>query len=85
MNDVPLYCTPQQISQNSDKSLNIRPRRIMRQSAVSEATGYSRSSLYNMMKAGTFPKAHRIGPRAIGWDSQEVQAWIDERLNGSDA
>ncbi|WP_084324536.1 AlpA family phage regulatory protein [Marinospirillum insulare] len=45
-------------------------------------TGYSRASIYNFMAEGTFPKSKKLGRRAVGWNSQEVQAWIDDRLNG---
>lgn len=60
------------------------PRRILRLPEVIHLTGYSRSSIYNFIKEGAFPKAKKLGPRAraVGWDSHEIQAWIDERLNG---
>jgi prophage regulatory protein len=32
------------------------------------------------MKEGKFPKALRLGIRAVGWDSAEIDAWITERL-----
>jgi prophage regulatory protein len=32
------------------------------------------------MKKGEFPKALRLGIRAVGWDSIEVDQWIAERL-----
>lgn len=56
------------------------PRYIMRLPEVIQATGYKRASIYNFMKDGTFPQARRIGPRAVGWDSLEVQAWIRSKL-----
>lgn len=59
-----------------------QPRRIMRMPEVTSITGYSRASIYNFMAEGSFPKSKKLGPRAVGWDSHEIQAWIDERLNG---
>lgn len=59
-----------------------QPRRIMRLPEVMHLSGYSRSSIYNSMAEGSFPQAKKLGPRAVGWDSHEIQAWIDERLNG---
>jgi len=61
---------------------NTITRRIMRLPEVILMTGYKRSSIYQFMKDGKFPKCHRIGPRAIGFDSLQVQAWIDEKLGG---
>lgn len=69
-------------SRNNTTDFKSLDRHIMRQRAVSDATGYGRSSIYKMMKEGRFPQARRLGPRAIGWDSQEIQAWIDSRLDG---
>lgn len=60
-------------------------RRVMRLPEVIATTGYGRASIYAFMRDGTFPKCRRIGPRAVGWDSIEIQAWIDARLSGSAA
>ena len=35
----------------------------------------------SLMKEGKFPKALRLGVRAVGWDSAEVEQWIADRLN----
>lgn len=32
------------------------------------------------MKAGQFPKAIKLGVRAVGWDSTEIDQWITDRL-----
>lgn len=58
-------------------------RRIMRLPEVKAATGFGRSKIYELMKEGRFPKARHIaGAYAVGWDSLEVEAWIDEQLGG---
>lgn len=61
---------------------NKKPRDIWRLPTVVAKTGYGRSSIYAFMENGTFPKCHRIGPRAVGWSSEEVQDWIDSKLGG---
>ena len=60
-------------------------RRIMRLPEVIATTGYGRASIYQFMKDGTFPKCRRLGPRAVGWDSTEIEAWVNARLSGSAA
>jgi len=55
-------------------------RRILRRSEVEAKTGFKRSHIYNLMKEDKFPKAIRLGIRAIGWDSTEIEQWIAERL-----
>ncbi len=59
-----------------------QPRHIMRLPAVMQATGFGRAHIYNLMAEGRFPKAVKIGPRAVGWNSEQVQTWIDARLDG---
>lgn len=54
----------------------------MRLPEVITATGYKRSSIYLFMDRGEFPKCHRIGPRAVGWDSQEIESWVNAKLGG---
>ena len=38
-------------------------------------------ALYNLMKAGQFPQCRRIGTRAVGWDSLEIEQWVQDRLS----
>jgi prophage regulatory protein len=55
--------------------------RILRRDEVEAKTGFKRAHIYNLMKAGKFPKALRLGIRAVGWDSLEIEQWIAERRN----
>ena len=50
---------------------------IMRRPEVLAATGLCYTSIYNMMKKGTFPKCKPLGGKAVGWIKSEVAAWID--------
>ena len=58
------------------------PRRIMRLPEVKAAAGLCSAHIYNLMKDGQFPKARKIGARAVGWDSLEVEAWVAAKLDG---
>jgi prophage regulatory protein len=49
---------------------------IKRRPEVEAKTGLSRSTIYEKMKNGTFPKPVKLGPRAVGWLETEVDAWI---------
>ena len=55
-------------------------RRILRRPEVERRIGFGRSQIYKMILEGRFPKAKRLGIRAVGWDSAEVDRWIAERL-----
>jgi len=54
--------------------------RILRRTEVEAKTGFKRAHIYNLMKRGQFPQALRLGVRAVGWDSVEIDEWIVERL-----
>lgn len=55
-------------------------RRILRRAEVESKTGFKRAHLYGLMKAGKFPQSIRLGVRAVGWDSLEIEQWIAQRL-----
>lgn len=63
-------------------AVTTQPRRIMRLPQVQAATGFGRAWIYELMSEGKFPKARKIGARAVGWDSQEVEQWVADRLEG---
>ena len=54
--------------------------RILRLPQVVEKTGFKRSHIYNLMRAGQFPRSLPLGEREVGWDSVEVDAWVAARL-----
>jgi len=57
-------------------------RRILRLPEVISTVGFRRAHIYNLMAEGKFPKPKRIGARAVGWDSKEIEAWIAAQLEG---
>ncbi|MDD1152698.1 AlpA family transcriptional regulator [Pseudomonas sp. TNT2022 ID357] len=65
------------LSQNTVPSAE---NRILRRPEVEARTGFKRAHIYSLMKQGKFPKALRLGVRAVGWDSNEINQWIAERL-----
>lgn len=55
---------------------------ILRLPAVLRARGRSRSSHYADIERGLFTRPARIGDRATGWPSYEVEALVRARLAG---
>ena len=53
---------------------------IWRLATVLDVTGQTRSTLYRLISAGSFPKPVKIGPRACGWPSDEVEEWIRRKI-----
>jgi len=54
--------------------------KICRLPQVEEMTGRKRSAIYREISEGRFPKPIKLGPRAVGWLSDEVQSWIKQRI-----
>ncbi len=46
-------------------------------------TGKSRSSIYQGVKDGTFPKPIKLGPRAVGWIEAEIEAHNQSCIDAS--
>ncbi|MDP7156620.1 MAG: AlpA family transcriptional regulator [SAR324 cluster bacterium] len=59
-------------------------KRLIRLPEVESLTGYRRSRIYDFVKQGTFPQPLKIGPRATAWVEDEVQGWIDARIEQRD-
>lgn len=58
---------------------------LLRLPAVMERTGYSRSTLYLLIQRGEFPSPIALGARAVAWPSEDIDAWIQERIQHSRA
>ncbi len=53
--------------------------KMLRKSAVEDATGYKIWSIYKFVREGSFPAPYKLGKRAVAWKESEVQEWIDAR------
>ena len=56
------------------------PRRFLRLHQVEELTGFKRSHIYNLIKAGKFPAQIKLGARAVAWDSVSIDMWQNKML-----
>ena len=56
---------------------------ILRLPLVKGRTGLSRSSIYERMAKGTFPKPISLGARAVGWLEAEVEEWLRQLIEAS--
>ncbi|MEN8260866.1 MAG: AlpA family transcriptional regulator [Pseudomonadota bacterium] len=48
---------------------------FLRRRQVEARTGLSRSTIYERIKAGTFPSPVSLGAKAVGWIESEIDAW----------
>ena len=59
--------------------------RILRGAEVDRLIGLSKSSRYELEKAGKFPRRRRLSDRASGYLESEIDAWIQSRPVADDA
>lgn len=53
---------------------------VLRRAEVERVTGLPRSTIYDKIKSGTFPKPIPLGARAVGWLETEIVAWQRARV-----
>lgn len=53
---------------------------LLRLPVVVARTGYSRSTLYALIQDKRFPAPVSLGRRAVAWVSDDVDAWIADRI-----
>jgi prophage regulatory protein len=46
---------------------------------VKTVTGLSKSSLYALIRANSFPAPVQLGPRTVAWVRAEIKQWAAER------
>ena len=56
--------------------------RLLRQPSVSDRTGLKRASVFAHAASGLLTKPVKIGPRASGWPSHEIDAILGARIAG---
>ena len=69
-------------------------KRFIRLPEVLSRTGYGRTSIYRKMEDGSFPRSVKLGgppidpnvfdSRAIAWIEDEVDQWIESRIEERD-
>jgi len=60
------------------------PKVFLRRPVVEARTGLARSSIYDLIAAGAFPKPVPLGRRSVGWIEAEVTAWQKRRISERD-
>ena len=56
--------------------------RLIRLPEVMQLTGIGKTTVYEHMKNGTFPKSYRVCTRLSAWRLSEIRTWINERVCG---
>lgn len=67
--------------QNDTTIEKVAPGRLIRLPEVMSRVGLKRSSIYQRMSEGRFPKSRSLGPKCAVWVEAEVDAWINDITN----
>ena len=59
--------------------------RLIRLPDVEGATGCKKSTIYELMKAGRFPKPVRLSARHVAWPESAVLQWVQDRIAAAGA
>lgn len=59
--------------------------KLLRLSDVRDRVPYSRSTIYQLITQGKFPKPISIGARAVAWLESDIDEWIKARIEGGRA
>jgi len=57
---------------------------ILRRDEVERVTGLPRSSLYEKVAKGDFPKPIKLSARSVGWLESEIIDWQRARIGARD-
>ena len=70
-------------------------KRCIRLPEVLSRTGYGRTTIYRKMEDGSFPRSIKLGgppvdpeafdSRAVAWIENEVEQWIESRIDERDS
>jgi len=55
--------------------------KVIKLNDVIEKTTLSKSTIERKMKSNTFPKSIKLSSRAIGWIEEDINGWINDRIN----
>lgn len=58
---------------------------LLRLPDVRRRVALSRSEIYRLIALGRFPRGVPLGERARAWDADEIEAWIQARIDARDA
>lgn len=57
---------------------------FLRMPELTHRTGLGRSTIYRMIRNGTFPKSVHLGARSVAWLATEVDEWSRARVSDRD-
>jgi prophage regulatory protein len=57
--------------------------RLINRKQVEQITSLSRSSIYLLMSQDRFPKPIQIGDQRVAWVANEINEWVNDRIQNA--
>jgi prophage regulatory protein len=57
--------------------------RLIRLKEVLKRVSIGKSKIYADIEKGQFPKPIRLGPNAVAWLEDDIESWIQEKIDAS--
>lgn len=57
--------------------------RLLRRPEVERLTGLRRSTIYELIREGRFPKSIQLSKKSVAWVETEIYEWIATRIKAS--
>lgn len=57
--------------------------RILRRKNLLHVTQLSSATIYRLIRRGEFPRQIQLSTQAVGWDADDVHAWLEARKSAS--
>jgi prophage regulatory protein len=73
----------QSMSKNNQHYLATAQDRLIRKPEVLARTGLGNTTLYALVKQGSFPASFTLAGRAVAWREADVNRWISDRVIAS--
>lgn len=59
--------------------------KILRRHKVEERTTLSRTTIYELVKSGQFPRPIALTKKSVGWLSHEIDDWLKRQITLRDS
>ena len=66
------------MSRNMQRKSDLAEKHLRRR-AVEDITGLSRSTIYDLMGKGQFPRPVKLTGKAVGWPESAISEWLNSR------
>lgn len=59
-------------------------KKMLRLRHVEEVTALSKSTIYDLMGRGKFPRPVKLGARAVRWREEDIANWLDGKTDAAE-